>query len=192
MLLLLLINQFLIIFFIFPSKQLNYNIFFLKYLKSFKKIDAISVSSLGSALANCTNLSNLKLSFSQKQFYCFNSILFQFVYQLLFDLLCFSFYCTCVFSLFLSFLIILNQSHLFFIFNLIFYYYQLIHSFLIISFFFAFKQLNNNLSYHQYFKSPNTIDSIGASRLGPALANCTNLLNLTLDLQQKQFICFGL
>ncbi|EAR81555.2 hypothetical protein TTHERM_01701350 (macronuclear) [Tetrahymena thermophila SB210] len=40
--------------------------------------------------------------------------------------------------------------------------------------------------------SHNQIGDEGASGLGSALANCINLSNLTLVLWQKQFICFGL
>ncbi|EWS74190.1 transmembrane protein, putative (macronuclear) [Tetrahymena thermophila SB210] len=59
------INQLILLFHIFssffPSNQLFNDIFFLQYLKSFNQIGDEGVSGLGSGLAKCINLSNLRL-----------------------------------------------------------------------------------------------------------------------------------
>ncbi|EAR92266.2 hypothetical protein TTHERM_01583440 (macronuclear) [Tetrahymena thermophila SB210] len=44
--------------------------------------------------------------------------------------------------------------------------------------------------YNLVLHLENLIGAVGASDLGSALANCTNLSNLVLNLEQKQLICF--
>ncbi|EWS76793.1 transmembrane protein, putative, partial (macronuclear) [Tetrahymena thermophila SB210] len=101
----------------------------------------------------------------------------------------FFFFLLCL--LFLFFLSLLIQLIILFS-NFAFIINQLILLFHIFSSFFPSNQLFNDIFFLQYLKSYNQIGDEGASVLGSALANCINLSNLTLDLGQKQFICFGL
>ncbi|EWS74660.1 transmembrane protein, putative (macronuclear) [Tetrahymena thermophila SB210] len=159
----------------FPSKQITNQlisyIFFLQYSKSHNLISDQGTSNFGSAIVNCTNLSNLTLNLKQQRLICLVSF-----YLIL---LSFSFYCTCVY--FSSIFIFLFSTFALFIYQLI--------NFLLFHIFFSFfpskqltNQLINQIFFLQYLKSNNQIGIEGAINLCPAIQNCTNLSKLTLRL----------
>ncbi|EWS76044.1 transmembrane protein, putative (macronuclear) [Tetrahymena thermophila SB210] len=174
------INLFLIITYFLFIFSLN--------IQSYSQITAIGASDLGSALANCTNLSNFTLHLGQKQFLCFGLCYF-YLQKLIqkkqspFNLSIYLFIFFLIFFAEVFFLlssIFLNFTHLF-LYLLI--YFLLFHIFL---YFF----LLNNLQVALLI-SGNKIGAIGASGLGAGLANCINLSNLNIDLLSNKIGAIG-